>query len=518
MGKVKNYTLRQIIGEGATSTVYRATSEDGKEVAVKIIPKGERSAGMAYKEMEVLGEVRHENIVEVLGRFESSRHIYLVEELCDLNLITFLNEYEVDENIALKVLRMILCGVRHMHARGIIHRDIKLGNILLQGNTAKICDFGLSCYSHESSNTFCGTVDYIAPEMGSGQRYSLEVDMWSVGAVFYVLLTKKKFTQAQDVPKCSLEVMDLLYRLLEEDPGKRITAEDALRHRCFDRFMPLYQDYRYVPDFSRSTKHGVIRKVGNRVKLNNIEVVMDVREGDTYCLGRHRETGCVCHGDAIYLVFANGEPTMPQLLTNGELKTLSFVMAYVKMVRERTPKIVIEEGGSRFYYTLSNDFVYTTETFTLKKKNRTYEVVRCSGGKTNKVTYSDVPLFARKEVLRLSERCRELDANTCWSVQSPPMLINCSDHQQLSMSCISQVSEISLKNRVVYKHMEDVGWCIKTGLVFMCLLNDGERLEVLGKDLVVVYHDRRYQINNRLPMELKCRLKRMIPLLKRFLG
>lgn len=514
MVRIKNYTLRQIIGEGATATVYRAVSDGNEEVAVKIIPKREKSIRMAHKEIEVLVGIKHENIIGILGQFESSRHIYVVEELCDINLISFLNEYEVDEDIALKVLRMVLCAVRHIHSLGIIHRDIKLGNVLLKGNTAKLCDFGLCCYLHDNNNTFCGTMDYIAPEIMNKEEYSSAVDMWSVGAVFYVLLTKRKFGMDLDVPRCSKDSKDLLSKLLEEDPSKRITAEDALRHRCFDRFTPCYRDYRSIPDFERITKHGTLKKTKERIRLNNVEVV----SRRCSVVPRHKDPGCTCGGEVLYSVFVDDKPTTPKFLTNEELKTLSLISAYVKMIGEKTPKIIIEEDECRFYYTVSGDFVYTTKLFTLKKKGKGYEVIQDMDGRAEKRWYTEVPEFVDGNVYRLKDKCMSIDRDTCWSTRSSPILINCLAHHTLSMSCISHVSEISLKNRVVYKYMKEIGWCIKTSLNFMFLMVSGERFEVLGKDTVVVYSEQRFQINSRLPEILRRNLKKILPLLKKFLS
>lgn len=499
--RIKNYVLKQIIGEGATGTVYRAVSDADEEVAVKVIPKREKCIRMAHRELEVLGEIRHENVVRLVGQFESSRHIYVVEELCDFNLISFLSEYEVDENIALKVLRMILCAVRHLHMRGIIHRDIKLGNVLLKENTAKICDFGLSCYQHENNNTFCGTMDYIAPEIVNKQEYSSAVDMWSVGVIFYVLLTKRKYSVGVEDPCCSEEALDLLHRLLDEDGVRRIGAEEALEHRCFDRFVPECQDFRHVPDFEKTTRFGVVRKRGDEVGLNGIRVVMR-KEGAE---AMHADPRCECGRRFVYSVLVDGVETSTRFLTNSELKMLSLVGAYVKMLREKTAKIVIEENGGRFHYTLSGDFMYAADLLSVKSRNG-----------MRKVEGEGYGPEVERVVCLLEERCRRMDKEMCWSSVAIPVLINCANTPSLSMSCVSQVSEMGLRNRAVYRFLPGIGWCIRTNGSFLFLLSDGERFEVL-REGVVVHLERRQRIGNGLPRSLKRILKRVCPLLKMFI-
>jgi serine/threonine-protein kinase RIO1 len=524
MIKLSDFRLEKIIGEGATSTVYSAVSDKNEEVAVKIIPKNEENSRMARKEVEALAGIDHENIIRVFGQFESKRHIYIVSELCEFNLVSFLNEYEVDEEIALKIIRMVLCAVSHIHHMGIIHRDIKLGNILLKGNTAKICDFGLSCYSHNHNNTFCGTVDYIAPEVARKEEYGTSADIWSVGAVFYVLLTKRKFNVNQEPPSCSPDVLGLLYSLLDPKPEKRPTADEALTHPCFRRFMPLFLDFRLIEDFERNTRYGILRKRGDSITLKNVGIKImgterkrDGRE-DVLDTGKriHPTAGCSCATECIYGVFVNGARTRPEFMTNGELKGLLVIEAYIKSMKQKIPKVVIEEDGARFYYTLSNGFVYVTDAFKLTQRDGRYEISTTRDGKTLRAEYDRIPGFVDRGVHRMIEQCKRMDESTCWSSEKLPVTINCQNPQPLSISCISQVTEMSLGGRVLYRHKSGLGWCIKTSLNFMFLLDDGERFELLGKDAAVVYRDKRYAIDNSLSRALKRNIRKVACFLEEF--
>lgn len=504
MGK---YRLRRVIGEGASSTVYSGVSESGEEVAVKVVSKRGRSAGAVYREIKMLGEVEHENVVRVIDKFESGNHVYVVEELCDLNLVSFLNEYEVDEDIALKILRMILCGVRHIHSVGIIHRDLKLGNILLRGNTVKICDFGLSCHVGEHNNEFCGTVDYIAPEISDGKEYSVGVDMWSVGIILYVLLTKRKFCGSSGPLECSEELKDLLGRLLERDETRRIGASEALMHRSFRRFIPKCEDFRDLPDFKRDTKYGVVKKTGDVVELGNVRIVAR-REGMD--VGRHGRPGCLCGSVFVYSVLVGLEKVEPAFITNGGLRILSVLAAHVSLMRRRTAKAVVDSDGDKFYYMFSGGFAYVCKGFTLRTKGEGYEMVV---GGAERTYHKEIPGFLEGKIAELRARCEEADKEVCWFSRGSPLLLDCLSHQPLSVSCVSQVSEMSIRSKTSYDHIEGIGWCVKNGLNLMFLTNDGERFEVMCSELMVRWSERMLPIDDTLPLGLRRSLKSILPFL-----
>ncbi|KAG5859494.1 protein kinase [Encephalitozoon hellem] len=507
---MKKYRLRRVIGEGASSTVYGGISTAGEDVAVKITPRRGKAGNMAYKEIRMLDCVKHENIVKVVDKFESENHVYIVEELCDLNLVSFLNEYEVDENVALKILRMILCGLRHIHSMGIIHRDLKLGNILLKGNTVKICDFGLSCYVEDNKHEFCGTMDYLAPEVIDGRKYTQSVDIWSAGIVFYVLLTKKKFYESLGALKCSEELRDLLGRLLERDETKRISASEALMHRSFSRFIPRCEDFRCLPSFEKSTRYGMVKKTRDSVELGDARIVARSKKNG-HGVRKHPDARCLCGEIFGYSVFIRSEEIEPAFITNGDLKALSLLTANVKMVKDRTPKIIIESGGDKFYYMFSGGFAYVTEELTLRTKDKGYEM---SFKGKEKVCSEDIPDFLYEVITGLKARSEAIDRGVCWYTRDTPILVGCSSHQQFSMSCVSQVSDMSIRIRTHYDYIENVGWCIRDGLNLLFLMNSGERFEVLCEDLAVRYKESVLLIDDDLPMKLKHYLKSISPFLR----
>lgn len=514
MGK---YRLKGLIGEGVSSTVYKGVSEEEKEVAVKVVPKERMSRWMAKREIGILGIARHENVIELIDYFETASHVCLVEELCDMNLVGFLNEYEVDEPVALKTLRMILCGVEHIHSLGIMHRDLKLGNILLKGNTAKICDFGLSCYLDESDGRLCGTADYIAPEITSGGGYSLGADMWSVGVIFYALLTRKKYMKGSAMPMCSPSVTDLLGRLLEIDACKRICAKEALMHECFARFIPSFQDFRCLFDFEKSTKHGTVRKSGGFVEMGDVKVAaqMQCKGG-----GRHGMAECMCGQGFEYVVCVNGREIEPAIVTNGKLKTLSLIAAYIKIAMQRTAKIVINDEGVKFSYMFSGDFLYSDcrKGSILRGTGGMHEM---NDGLGRKYSYWDVPRDLRDKVCELMQRSKKIDDEVCWFSRRQPILVDCLSQQQLSMSMsmswAAEASEMNIRSESRYYYAPGVGWCVRNGFSLVFLFVDGEMVEVECLDLAVRSGEQMLAIGDDLPLQLKCSLKRVLPLIMRMM-
>jgi polo-like kinase 1 len=158
-----------------------------------------------------------------------------------------LTEFEVRVYIGQIVKAMI-----YIHQQGVIHRDLKLGNILINEQMdAKICDFGLSTKiknEGDSKKTICGTPNYIAPEILEEQGHSYEVDIWSIGVIMYALLFGKppfedntveqtyeniknnRYIFPPNIP-VSLDAKDLINRILVMDPVKRLSLEEILEHR-----------------------------------------------------------------------------------------------------------------------------------------------------------------------------------------------------------------------------------------------------------------------------------------------
>jgi serine/threonine protein kinase len=537
---IMRYKIKNIIGEGACGKVYKAISLSNEEVSIKIIPK-EKSM-KTKNEITILQSLSHDNILKFIEKYETPSSVCIVTELCEYSLITFINEYNVDLSVSLKILRMILCGLEYLHSRNIIHRDIKLANILIKDNSVKICDFGLSCYEFENNYTICGTEDYIAPEIINRVDYGKSVDIYSTGKVFKTLISMKN----EALPK---DCLDLLNRMLEKAPEKRISAYEALRHPVFASFLPKFCDFRYLKNFRVDERFGIIEKNKNKVYLDEIEVEIiqnedrnkfnsivsniDTRFGikSTKCQTSKSEIFNIPHLELQkfnFLFKVNGLLRDVFLFTNAELKKLIYGMAYLNLKMERLPLIVVETSRYKFTYTLNDGFVYHETNYILKKKlaknkhpqiHYTYELTDLR--KKIKTKCEEIPSFLFKNINEADTKCKlsliRVDYNNL-----PLIIKSSSAHLPVvsttpTISSIGSFVDMKIRDKNIYKHKRDIGWCIKKLNTFTFLLNDGRCFEIeLGRNCVA-YKSKIYQIDNELPVYIKKDLKRIRELLILFL-
>jgi serine/threonine protein kinase len=149
---------------------------------------------------------RHPNVVKLFETFETGRHILLVMELCaGGDLLNYVRKRKkLDEDIAKYLFKQIIEGLGYLHSKSILHRDIKLDNILLDGKgQVKIADFGVSklVKPNEIMREQCGTPAYIAPEIIKDQGYTgFKADLWSAGVVLYAMLYGTVPFKANNMP------------------------------------------------------------------------------------------------------------------------------------------------------------------------------------------------------------------------------------------------------------------------------------------------------------------------------
>ncbi|EGR31753.1 protein kinase domain protein [Ichthyophthirius multifiliis] len=138
---------------------------------------------------------KHKNILQCNGYFEDDNYFYIVLEYAnDGNLAQLLQKSQnnfLQEKNSAKIIQQLCEAINYLHNQNIIHRDLKLENILIQNGTIKLCDFGCAAFSDVNGNirrkSFCGTIDYVAPEMIDGQIYDKEIDVWALGVICYEL-------------------------------------------------------------------------------------------------------------------------------------------------------------------------------------------------------------------------------------------------------------------------------------------------------------------------------------------
>ena len=257
------YKIKQKIGKGCFGKVYLATQLlTNTSVALKAIPKvnikNKDARKKIEKEVEILKRVNNNSyIIKLFEVFEDSNYVYLVfEYLENGDLVKYFKNNPLFEEPEQKVFfKKIVKGVEYLHNNQILHRDIKLDNILLDRKmNPKICDFGISSIQepHKKIYDTGGTPAYLAPEVIKAEgEVGPKSDIWSLGVLLYLLtfgivpfkandmqvLYNKIIIGRYKFPECdfaSFELIDLIKRMIVVDVKSRITMEEVLNHRWFD--------------------------------------------------------------------------------------------------------------------------------------------------------------------------------------------------------------------------------------------------------------------------------------------
>ncbi|NWY03413.1 ULK3 kinase, partial [Nothoprocta ornata] len=231
-------------------------------VAVKCVSKrslNRASVENLLTEIEILKAVRHPHIVELKDFQWDSSHIYLIMEFCaGGDLSRFIRTRRVlPEKVVRVFLQQLACALKFLHDRNISHLDLKPQNILLSSlekPQLKLADFGFAQYMSpwDEQHVLRGSPLYMAPEMICCQQYDARADLWSLGVILYEALfghppfASRSFAELEEKirservielpsrPRLSPECRDLLQRLLERDPLKRISFEHFFSHPFVD--------------------------------------------------------------------------------------------------------------------------------------------------------------------------------------------------------------------------------------------------------------------------------------------
>lgn len=231
----------------------------GKIVSKKMMMKHNQKEKMT-QEIKIHRQLNHPNVVRFLSFFDDDHNVYIIMELCKQRSMMELHKRRpvVTEYECRFYVHQILDGVRYLHDNQIIHRDLKLGNLLLNDKlNVKIGDFGLATridYVGERKKTLCGTPNYIAPEILNKKGHSYEVDIWSIGCVMFTLMvgqppfeTKTLKDTYSRIRKCEYKLpqslpkypADLIMAMLQSDPAKRPSVHECIKHEFFIKgFIP----------------------------------------------------------------------------------------------------------------------------------------------------------------------------------------------------------------------------------------------------------------------------------------
>eukprot|EP00359_Climacostomum_virens_P009954 CAMPEP_0204905458 /NCGR_PEP_ID=MMETSP1397-20131031/5431_1 /ASSEMBLY_ACC=CAM_ASM_000891 /TAXON_ID=49980 /ORGANISM="Climacostomum Climacostomum virens, Strain Stock W-24" /LENGTH=720 /DNA_ID=CAMNT_0052074341 /DNA_START=38 /DNA_END=2197 /DNA_ORIENTATION=- len=260
---------RKALGEGAFGEVYKVRhKESGNLFAIKVISKEKVQASnmlqQIRREIRIMYSLNHPHIVKLYNHFEDDRNFYLVLELASGGTLWHrLAKFKsFDEDSAAQYLRELILAVEYLHSREppIIHRDIKPENLLLdkegREGRIKVADFGWSNFFNDdrSRQTYCGTLDYLAPEMITQQGHGTSLDIWNLGVLLYELLAGEAPFKAANQQAMFDKIMrvkidfpknfppmakDLVQRLLKADPDERISITDIMRHPWMMTHQPI---------------------------------------------------------------------------------------------------------------------------------------------------------------------------------------------------------------------------------------------------------------------------------------
>lgn len=265
------YQISKLLGQGGMGAVYSAIDQNtGEKVAVKAIPSAKSQQEVFQKrfgsEITALKKLRHANIVKILGYGSSQGYLFMAMELVDgPSLYDYFRKKRYLPWAEVIGYMLDVCkGLKHAHDRGFIHRDLKLGNLLLDSSgQVKIADFGIARYQgvrHDelrenitAPGGVVGTYDYMAPEQLRGEAVTVRSDLYSLGVVMYVLLagrtpfTFKNVNEAIDmiktteitpignlVPDLPPRLEKVVMRLLEKDPANRYASADTVYRRLIE--------------------------------------------------------------------------------------------------------------------------------------------------------------------------------------------------------------------------------------------------------------------------------------------
>ncbi|EGT59103.1 CBN-PAR-1 protein [Caenorhabditis brenneri] len=266
---VGKYKLLKTIGKGNFAKVKLAKHViTGHEVAIKIIDKtalNPSSLQKLFREVKIMKQLDHPNIVKLYQVMETEQTLYLVLEYASGGeVFDYLVAHgRMKEKEARAKFRQIVSAVQYLHSKNIIHRDLKAENLLLdQDMNIKIADFGFSnTFSLGNKlDTFCGSPPYAAPELFSGKKYDgPEVDVWSLGVILYTLVSGSLPFDGQNLKELRERVLrgkyripfymstdceNLLKKFLVINPQRRSSLDNIMK----DRWMNVgYEDDELKP-------------------------------------------------------------------------------------------------------------------------------------------------------------------------------------------------------------------------------------------------------------------------------
>ena len=266
----KIFEVNKLIGKGTFGRVFKVTDTLGQTFAVKKVSKrilDNKSSEYLKKEISILSEISHPNITNCLFSFENDSSVFIIQEYCSGgDLETYLRKNKsVKKSIMRKWITGLLNGLTYLHRNNIMHRDLKLANLLLStadSNTAelKLADFGFAKKMElKITGTLLGSPLYMAPEIFREENYSIKADIWSLGLVLFEIFTGQglyscssldELIRKQEDPVTFSEIsrLPLVYKslmlsLLQKNPESRPSCEEIWNSDYFAEWFIENEEY-----------------------------------------------------------------------------------------------------------------------------------------------------------------------------------------------------------------------------------------------------------------------------------
>ncbi|MCJ1389275.1 hypothetical protein MMC18_002131 [Xylographa bjoerkii] len=305
--KKVQYKFGRTLGAG-TYGIVREADQNGEKYAIKIILKKNVKGNekMVYDELEMLQRMKHPNIVRFHDWFESRDKYYIVTQLATGGeLFDRICEYgKFTEKDASQTIRQVLDAVDYLHYNNVVHRDLKPENLLYltrdPHSQLVLADFGIAKMldtSDEVLTTMAGSFGYAAPEVMLKRGHGKPVDMWSLGVITYTLLCGYSPFRSENLPdlieecragrivfherywkEVSQEAKTFILRLLQPEPGKRATSEEALQDIWISG--DTATDYNILPEIRAYMAKARLRRGIELVKLANRIEALKMQEDE----------------------------------------------------------------------------------------------------------------------------------------------------------------------------------------------------------------------------------------------
>ena len=272
------------LGKGAFGEVWKVTHENSKKVyCIKMMTKRDifeqKLINQINKEIGIMYNINHPYSVKLYNHFEDNEKLYLIMELASNgNLYNFIqnnkNQKIKTKEMIKKIIIQVIEIIKYLHSLDIIYRDIKPENILLDKDyNVKLCDYGWASYLSKGQfcSAYCGTPEYVSPEVIKKYPYNEKVDIWGIGVLIFELVfgyppftsnfNEDRFNNIKEGkinwPKDlnDMELKDLIEKILKVNPKDRISLDEIEKHQwLFDTYKKMKKEKKTNDTFENKEK------------------------------------------------------------------------------------------------------------------------------------------------------------------------------------------------------------------------------------------------------------------------